>query len=248
MTTTLDGKVALVTGAAQGIGKAIALKLAHLGADVALSDISPAVAEGVAEIKALGRRAVAVQGDVSQADDAARMIKDTVAELGRLDILVNNAGITRDGLLLRMSEKDWDDVLRINLRGAFLCSKAAVRVMAKQRAGRIISVASVIGLIGNAGQANYAASKAGLCGFTKSLAREVAGRGVTANAIAPGFISTAMTDVLPDEVKEQYLGQIPLRRMGEPEEVADLIGFLASDAAGYVTGQIIALDGGMTMS
>ncbi|NUP90240.1 MAG: 3-oxoacyl-[acyl-carrier-protein] reductase [Candidatus Sumerlaeia bacterium] len=248
MNLSLAGKVALVTGAGQGIGKAVALELARQGADVAVADINDQTSGAVAaEIHGLGRKAAAIAGDISQAEGAESAVDGAVKDLGRLDILVNNAGITRDGLLLRMSEADWDRVLAINLRGTFLCSKAAAKVMTKQRWGRIISVASVIGIRGNAGQANYAASKAGVIGLTKSLARELAGRNVTANAVAPGFIQTAMTDVLPDKVKEQILTQIPLGRMGGPEDVAAAIAFLASEAAGYITGQVLAIDGGMAM-
>jgi 3-oxoacyl-[acyl-carrier protein] reductase len=248
MSENLQGKTALVTGAGQGIGRMVALTLAQRGADVAVSDINLETASKVAdEIRALGRKSEAIQGDVSKAGDANATVSKAAEALGRLDILVNNAGITRDGLLMRMSEDDWDKVIAINLRGTFLCSKAAVRIMAKQRTGRVINVASVIGLRGNAGQANYAASKAGVIGLTKSIAREFAARGVTANAVAPGFIRTAMTDVLPDKVKEEIMAQIPLGKLGEPEDVANVIAFLASDDAAYVTGQVLAIDGGMVM-
>jgi 3-oxoacyl-[acyl-carrier protein] reductase len=245
---TLKDKVALVTGAGQGIGRAVALALAREGASIAVCDVNAETAEAVAqEVRDLGPRAVALQGDISKASDADDAVKSTVAQMGRLDILVNNAGVTRDGLLLRMSEEDWDRVLTINLKGTFLCSRAAGRVMSKQRWGRIINVASVIGIRGNAGQANYAASKAGVIGLTKSLAREFASRGITANAVAPGFIQTAMTDVLSDAVKEQILAQIPLGALGRPEDVAAVITFLAGDGARYVTGQVVAIDGGMAM-
>ncbi len=245
---TLQDKVALVTGAGQGIGRAVALALAREGASIAVCDVNAETAEAVAqEVRDLGPRAAAQQGDISKASDADGAVKATVEQMGRLDILVNNAGVTRDGLLLRMSEEDWDHVLTINLKGTFLCSRAAARVMSKQRWGRIINVASVIGIRGNAGQANYAASKAGVIGLTKSLAREFASRGITANAVAPGFIRTAMTDVLSDAVKEQILAQIPLGALGQPEDVAAVITFLAGEGAGYVTGQVIAIDGGMAM-
>jgi 3-oxoacyl-[acyl-carrier protein] reductase len=248
MTQRLAGKSAFVTGAGQGIGRAVALTLAREGADVAIGDINAETAgQVVEEIRAAGRRSEALIGDISKAEEAEAAVKGAAESLGKLDILVNNAGITRDGLALRMSEADWDRVISINLKGTFLCSKAAARLMSRQRGGRIINVSSVIGLRGNAGQANYAASKAGVIGLTKSFAREFASRGITVNAVAPGFIKTAMTDVLSDAVKAQILAQIPLGSLGSPEDVAEVIAFLASDAAGYVTGQVIAIDGGMAM-
>jgi len=247
MAKALQGKVALVTGGSRGIGKAIALALADAGADVAIGSIDeedlPKAAE---EIRAKGVRSEWFFADVSVAEQADELVKSAAERLGRLDILVNNAGITRDGLLARMSEADWDRVMSINLKSAFLCSKAASRIMAKQRWGRIINISSVIGLLGNTGQANYAASKAGMIGLMKSLAREYASRSVTANAIAPGYIDTEMTEALPDKVKEQILKMIPLGTMGSPQDVANAVVFLSGEGARYITGQVIAVDGGMT--
>ncbi len=244
----LRDKTALVTGAGRGIGRAIALRLAESGADVAVVDLNPdAVAEVAAEVSKMGRRALALTGNVTAATEVDDFVKKTADEFGRIDILVNNAGITRDTLLMRMKEEDWDAVLNVNLKGAFLCTKAVSRIMMKQRYGRIVNISSVIGLMGNAGQANYGASKAGIIGFSKSAARELASRGITVNAIAPGFIETQMTDVLPEEMKKQLVQQIPLGRIGVPQDVADAVLFLASDAASYITGQTIAVDGGMVM-
>lgn len=244
----LRDRIALVTGAARGIGREIALKLAGNGADVAVVDLSPdQVAEVAEEIKKLGRRALALDGSVSDSGDVEKFVKKVSEEFGRIDILVNNAGITRDTLLMRMKEEDWDSVLSVNLKGAFLCTKAVAKLMVKQRYGRIVNISSVIGLMGNAGQANYGASKAGIIGLTKSVARELASRNITANAIAPGFIETSMTGVLPDDMKTQMLDRIPLGRMGTPEDVANTVVFLASDLAGYITGQTITVDGGMVM-
>ncbi|MBL4937669.1 3-oxoacyl-[acyl-carrier-protein] reductase [Clostridium sp. YIM B02515] len=245
----LTGKVAVVTGAGRGIGRAIALKLSKLGASVVInyrSSIKEAQ-ELIDEIKSNGGNAEAVQGDVSSLEDAEKVIKFAVEKFGRLDILVNNAGITKDTLLLRMKEEDFDKVLEVNLKGVFNCTKHASAIMLKQKSGRIINISSVIGLIGNAGQANYAAAKAGIIGFTKSIAKELGGRGITVNAIAPGFISTDMTEVLSDKVKEKLLENVPLRKLGSPEDVANLAGFLASDNASYITGQVINVDGGMVM-
>lgn len=245
----LTGKVAVVTGAGRGIGRAIALKLSKLGASVVInyrSSIKEAQ-ELIDEIKASGGNAEAVQGDVSSLEDAEKVVKFAVEKFGRLDILVNNAGITKDTLLLRMKEEDFDKVLEVNLKGVFNCTKHASAIMLKQKSGRIINISSVIGLIGNAGQANYAAAKAGIIGFTKSIAKELGGRGITVNAIAPGFISTDMTEVLSDKVKEKLLESVPLRKLGSPEDVANLAGFLASDNASYITGQVINVDGGMVM-
>jgi 3-oxoacyl-[acyl-carrier protein] reductase len=245
----LTGKVAVVTGAGRGIGRAIALKLSKLGASVVInyrSSIKEAQ-ELIDEIKSNGGNAEAVQGDVSSLEDAEKVVKFAVEKFGRLDILVNNAGITKDTLLLRMKEEDFDKVLEVNLKGVFNCTKHASAIMLKQKSGRIINISSVIGLIGNAGQANYAAAKAGIIGFTKSIAKELGGRGITVNAIAPGFISTDMTEVLSDKVKEKLLVSVPLRKLGSPEDVANLAGFLASDNASYITGQVINVDGGMVM-
>ncbi len=246
---TLKGKTALVTGGSRGIGRAIALRLAAAGADVAVCARQVEAAQTVAgELQALGVRALARPADVSQTAQAGALIEAVLAEWGRLDILVNNAGITRDNLLLRMSEEDWDAVMDTNLKGAFNCCKAAGRSMVKARSGRIINISSVVGLMGNAGQANYAASKAGLCGFTKSLARELASRNITANVVAPGLVpETGMTGELDDKALEKLMTQIPLGRPGLPEDVAHAVAFLASDQAAYITGQVLCVDGGMVM-
>ncbi|HIG55888.1 MAG TPA: 3-oxoacyl-[acyl-carrier-protein] reductase [Candidatus Handelsmanbacteria bacterium] len=245
----LDGKVAVVTGGSRGIGRAIALRLAAEGADLAICARNVEAAGAVAtEIEGLARRCLVRQVDVANAQQASELIEATIGELGRLDVLVNNAGITRDGLLMRMKEEDWDEVLAINLKGAFNCAKAAVRPMLKARGGRIINITSVVGLQGNAGQANYAASKAGLIGLTKSLARELASRGITANAVAPGLVpDTGMTGELAEDIQEQMLAGVPLGRAGTPEDVAHAVAFLASEQAAYITGQVLAVDGGMVM-
>lgn len=245
----LEGKVALVTGASRGIGKAIALLLAENGADVAVNFAgSTAAAEAVAaEIEKMGRKAILVQGDVSQTEVCAEMVDKVVKELGHIDILVNNAGITRDTLLLCMKEEDWDAVLNTNLKGVFNCTKAAVKYMAKQRNGSIVNISSVVALMGNAGQANYAAAKAGILGFTRSVAKEMAGRGIRVNAVTPGFIKTDMTSVLSEKVVAAMEASIPLARLGEPEDIAKAVLFLVSDNAAYITGQTLHVDGGMVM-
>ena len=242
------GKVAIVTGASRGIGRSIALALAAEGARIVAVDMAPEGVEALAaEIRAAGGEALAVQGNVTVTADTERMIDQAVETFGRVDILVNNAGITRDGLILRMKDEDWDAVLTVNLKGAFLCTRAASKVMTKQRYGRIINIASVVGQMGNAGQANYCASKAGLMGLTKSNARELAKRNVTVNAVAPGFIATDMTDVLPEKVKQELTAQIPLERLGSADDIANAVLFLASERSGYITGQVIAVNGGMYM-
>ncbi|MCK8816928.1 3-oxoacyl-[acyl-carrier-protein] reductase [Natroniella sulfidigena] len=248
---SLKGKVALVTGSSRGIGKVIALKLAEEGAKLVINypvaDEAESAQQVVEEIEDLGAEAIALQADVTAMEEVKGMVKEVKQEFDTIDILVNNAGITRDTLLLRMKEEDWDAVLDVNLKGAFNVTKAISRIMMKQRSGRIINISSVVGLMGNAGQSNYAASKAGLIGFTKSVAKELAPRGVTANAIAPGFIETAMTDQLSDKVVEQMLSVIPANSFGQPEDVADTALFLASEGAKYITGEVIRVDGGMTM-
>lgn len=244
----LIDQVAVVTGAGRGIGRAIALKLAGAGAHVVCVSRTAENAVKVAdEVRALGRKAWARAVDVADAKAVATDAEAILAEAGRVDVLVNNAGVTRDGLLMRMSDEDWDVVLNTNLKGAFNFTKALSRAFIKQRSGRIINITSVIGLIGNAGQCNYAASKAGLIGFTKSVARELAGRGVTVNAIAPGFIETDMTAVLNDLIKAEVLKRIPLNSIGRPDDIAEAALFLASPAARYITGQVLAVDGGMVM-
>lgn len=245
----LTGKVALVTGASRGIGQATAVELAKAGADIIVNYIgSETVAqETVDKIESLGRKALKIKADVSNADEVQAMVEEAHAAFGHIDILVNNAGITRDGLLIRMKDSDWDDVLNINLKGVYLVSKAVAKIMVKQRAGRIINMTSVSGVTGNVGQANYAAAKAGVIGFTKTCAKELAARGITVNAVAPGFIETAMTDVLPEKIKEGIAATVPFGRMGQPEEIASVVTFLASDFASYITGQVLNVDGGMVM-
>ncbi|MEH7074992.1 3-oxoacyl-[acyl-carrier-protein] reductase [Neobacillus drentensis] len=245
----LEGKAALVTGASRGIGREIALELARQGANVAVnfSGSEAKANEVVDEIKALGREAFAVKCDVSNAEEVAAMVKGTIDNFGKLDILVNNAGITKDNLLMRMKEEEWDDVININLKGVFLCTKAVTRQMMKQRVGRIINIASVVGVSGNPGQANYVAAKAGVIGLTKTAAKELASRNITVNAIAPGFITTDMTDKLSEEVKAEMLRQIPLARLGEPKDIAKITAFIASDDSAYMTGQTLHINGGMVM-
>lgn len=244
----LNDKVALVTGAARGLGQAIALKLAEAGADLALCDLNAEWVQETAEkVKALGRRAECYGVNVAEGESVTAGVKAIEKDFGKIDILVNNAGITKDGLLMRMSEDDWDAVLNVNLKGTFLCTKAVMRGMMKQRAGAIVNIASVIGLMGNAGQANYAASKGGVISFSKTVAKELASRNVRCNAVAPGFIRTAMTDALEEDVQNKMKELIPLSRFGEPEDVANVVLFLASDASAYVTGQVLSTCGGMVM-
>ncbi len=246
---SLSNRVAVVTGASRGIGKAIALELARRGAKVVINYLrnEQAAAEVLEEIRKMGGEATTYQADVSQSDQSQGLIKNSVEQYGKIDILVNNAGITRDTLIMMMSEEDWDIVQAINLKGTFNCSKAAVRYMMRQKYGRIINITSVSGQIGNAGQCNYSASKAGQIGFTKALAREVASRNITVNAIAAGYIETDIWENVPQEMKEAFLQLIPLGRKGQPEEVAYAVAFLASDQAAYITGQILGVDGGMAM-
>jgi len=249
LTLDLSGKIALVTGAGRGIGRATAIKLGAAGAKVAVNyNASEGAAQEVVEaITSAGGEARAIKADVSQADQVDSMVTTLVKDWGRIDILVNNAGITRDNLMMRMSQEEWDSVIDTNLRSAYFTTRAVLRPMLRNRWGRIISLSSVVGLTGNLGQANYAAAKAGIIGFTKSVAREVASRNITANAIAPGFIRTDITAVLPEELKATMLKQIPADRYGEPEDVANAILFLASDLAAYITGQVLNVDGGMVM-
>jgi 3-oxoacyl-[acyl-carrier protein] reductase len=244
----LMNKVAIVTGSARGIGREIALKLAEASANVAVNDI-PSAAEAlevvVKEIRALGRQSLAIIGDVSSSGDVARMVESVVNKFGRIDILVNNAGVTRDGLVMRMSDDDWNTVTNIDLKSVFLCTRAVLRPMLKQRWGRIVSIASIVGIHGNAGQANYAAAKAGVIAFTKSVAKEVASRGITVNAIAPGYIDTKMTQSLDEKQSEELKKRIPMGYAGTPRDVAEAVAFLASEEARYITGQVLGVDGGM---
>lgn len=244
----LEGKVALVTGAAQGIGKAVALLLARNGADIVVSDINLEKAgETAREIEATGRRAMPIKVDVANSGDVERMVQTILEQFGQIDILINNAGIARDKLILRMTEEDWDAVLDINLKGTFNCTKAVVKHMSKQRSGKIVNIASVVGEMGNAGQANYSASKAGVIGFTKTIAREFAQRGINVNAIAPGYIQTPMTEALPEKAKDELKRMIPMERLGQPEDVAGAVLFLVSEAASYITGHVLNVNGGIYM-
>ncbi|MDF7806817.1 3-oxoacyl-[acyl-carrier-protein] reductase [Pontiellaceae bacterium B12219] len=244
----LNDRVAMITGAARGLGQAIAVKLAEAGADIALCDLDAAWLEETAgKVKALGRRVECYGVNVADGESVTVGVKAITKDFGKIDVLVNNAGITKDGLLMRMSEDDWDAVLDVNLKGVFLCTKAAMRGMMKQRSGTIVNIASVIGLMGNAGQANYAASKGGVISFSKTVAKELASRNVRCNAVAPGFIRTAMTDKLDEDVQNKMKELIPLSRFGEPEDVANVVLFLASDASAYVTGQVLSTCGGMVM-
>ncbi|TCU75621.1 3-oxoacyl-[acyl-carrier-protein] reductase [Tissierella praeacuta] len=247
---SLKDKAALITGGSRGIGKEIALELARNGVHIGISYVSNTekANEVLEEIKSYGVNAIAVKANVSVEEEVFQMIKTIEEELGTIDILVNNAGITKDNLLIRMKEQDWDEVMDVNLKGVFLCTKAVSRIMMKKRYGKIINITSVVGITGNAGQGNYSASKAGVIGFTKSMARELASRGIRVNGIAPGFIETDMTDVLKDEIKEAMLKTIPLNSFGNPKDIANLAVFLASESSDYITGQIINVDGGMIMT
>ncbi|MBW1838353.1 MAG: 3-oxoacyl-[acyl-carrier-protein] reductase [Deltaproteobacteria bacterium] len=243
-----NGKVAIVTGAAQGIGKTIALLFAAKGASLVLCDINLEAAEKTArEIEEKGGKCLALKSDVSNFQDAEKIIKQAVEHFGSLDILINNAGITRDNVLLRMKEEQWDQVMAVNLKGTFNFTRAAIKVMMRKKSGKIINIASITGMMGNAGQANYSASKAGVIGFTKAIAREYADRGITVNAVAPGFIATAMTDAIPEREREELIKQIPMKKLGTSEDVANAVYFLASDEASYITGHVIGVNGGLYM-
>jgi len=247
----LEGKVAIVTGAGRegkGIGRDVALTLAAEGADVVIADYVPEAAEAVAEeVRKVGRKALAVQANVAVLEDCEAVVQKTLDEFGKVDILVNNAGITRDNLIARMSEQEWDAVIATNLKGTFNCTKAVTRTMMKQRSGKIVNVASVMGIMGNVGQANYSASKGGVIALTKTTAKELGSRGITVNAVAPGFIQTAMTEELSESIRESIAGRIPMNRLGTPDDVAKLILFLCSDDSSYITGQVVNVDGGMVM-
>jgi len=244
----LSDRVAIVTGSGRGIGRAIALKLAEVGATIVINDIGDAspVDSLAEEIKAMNRESLAILGDVSLSSDVDRMVEAAIATYGKVDILVNNAGITRDQLVLRMSDEDWEKVMNVNLKSVFFCTRAVLRHMVKQRWGRIVNIASIVGIVGNAGQANYASAKAGIIGFTRTTAKEVASRGITANAIAPGFIDTSMTQQLQEDWKRELQRRIPLGYLGTPRDVAEAVAFLASEEARYITGQVLGVDGGMT--
>jgi len=244
----LKGRVALITGAAQGIGKSVALLLAQNGADIVVSDINLEKAEETAkEIESIGSKVMAIKVDVANLKNVEQMVASILEKFGKIDILVNNAGITRDKLILRMTEEDWDAVLNVNLKGTFNCTKTVVRHMAKQRSGKIVSIASVVGEMGNAGQVNYSASKAGVIGLTKTIAREFAQRRINVNAIAPGYIETPMTEVLPEKVKEELKRLIPMERLGKPEDVAEAVLFLVSEESNYITGHVLNVNGGIYM-
>ncbi|WP_138751620.1 3-oxoacyl-[acyl-carrier-protein] reductase [Paenibacillus sinopodophylli] len=249
MFASLEGKKALVTGASRGIGRSIAVALAEAGADVAInySGSEAAAAETAQAVEALGRRAIIIKANVGKSDEFDAMVKEVIEQFGAVDILVNNAGITRDNLIMRMKEDEFDQVIETNLKGVFNGIKAVTRPMMKQRFGRIINISSVVGVLGNPGQANYVAAKAGVIGLTKASARELASRGITVNCVAPGFIQTEMTDKLPEEMRQSLAGQIPLARLGDPSDIANAVRFLASDASAYMTGQTIHVDGGMYM-
>lgn len=246
---SMQGRIAIITGSARGIGRAIAERLASLGANVVIADLQQETCQATAEeiAQSTGQRVLPIAINVTEAGSTQRMVEQTITTFGKIDILVNNAGITRDTLIMRMEEADWDLVLDVNLKGVFNCSKAVVRMMMKQRYGRIVNISSVSGQAGQIGQTNYSASKAGIIGFTKALAREVASRQITVNAVAPGFIPTFLTNTLPEDLKESILRYTPLGRMGKPEEVASAVAFLASEEAAYITGQVLAVDGGMVM-
>jgi 3-oxoacyl-[acyl-carrier protein] reductase len=244
----LENKIAVITGSGRGIGRAIALQLAKAGANIVVSDIDAETSAGVvAEIEAIGRDAISVTGDISRLSEAQLLINKAVEKFGQIDFLVNNAGITRDNLLMRMSEEEWDSVIAVNLKGTYNCMRAVTKTLMKQRSGRIINIASVVGQMGNPTQINYAASKAGVIGMTKSAAKELASRNILVNAVAPGFIETAMTAKLPEQAREKLTGLIPLNRLGEPEDVAKVVLFLCSESANYITGQVLNVDGGMVM-
>jgi len=244
----MENKVAVVTGSGRGIGKSIALKLAQQKMCLVICDIDEnLINDTVKEIEQAGVKAIAIKVDVTNAGQVAHLFEETMKAFGRVDVLVNNAGITRDNLLIRMQEHEWDAVIAVNLKGSFNCLKAAAKIMMKQRSGKIVNIASVVGVMGNVGQANYAASKGGLISLTKSAAKELAARNITVNAVAPGYIETDMTQHLPDTVKEAFVNLVPLRRVGQPEDVANVVSFLVSPAADYITGQVIHVDGGMVM-
>jgi len=244
----MDREVAIITGSGRGIGKAIALKLAQQGMNIVISDVAAdAVDNAVKEIEQLGVKVLGVKADVTNSEDVSHLFSETIEVFGRVDVLVNNAGITRDNLLIRMQESEWDSVIAVNLKGCFNCLKAVAKIMMKQRKGKIVNISSVVGVMGNVGQANYAASKGGVISLTKSAAKELAARNITVNAVAPGFIETEMTKNLSGNVKEAFINLIPLKRPGRPEDVANVVSFLVSPAADYITGQVIHIDGGMVM-